>query len=164
MGLYTIPQAAKELGIPKSGVMELIQHGTLTMRLMGGMSPSAKTDTLHRAAMSPKSAPTLRRCTTAPKTFQPSIGSLLFPSSPSGSRWPPTRRLLTAPRWRATSGLPKRGMRNGRHFETLCPELPGPPKSPKTFWGEEPQRNGRILGGNTQRSIVKFAVTRKEAV
>ncbi len=29
MGLYTIPQAAKELGIPKSGVMELIQHGTL---------------------------------------------------------------------------------------------------------------------------------------
>ena len=58
------------------------------------------------------------------RTFPPSTGFSPIRNFPSGSRWRPTKKLLTAPPWRAIGNFLIRSVRNDRrHFETLCPEV-----------------------------------------
>ena len=62
--------------------------------------------------------------TTGSRTFPPSTKSLPFRSSRCGSRWRPTKKLLTVPPWRAIGRLPQRNTRNDNgtsgHFVQRC--------------------------------------------
>ncbi len=58
----------------------------------GRMFRSTRAATLPRAAISSRPAAISRNIITIPRTFPPGTRFFLFPSFPSGNRWPPIRR------------------------------------------------------------------------